>query len=313
MKTLKKIAAVLAMILTLMACKNSNSNKQTTSSEEGNSSGIELPEDRLGGFLPKAPFGNSTVDFQDDSVTIIENEGYSGFPKMMITYGNNFPVMEGVPNEFLHEVATTFQQMFPQDSTLNLEKQHAVVNAMHQYNSAIPVFKGRYESIAENISEEVEKLSQAYSVCDIIMYRDGTGRQTMEVVEHILHAVTGAGLHIVMPEKWSFTDSESEVTRIMDKAVEAGLYDIAGYGDILEESKEVYQRVLVQEFAYWLISTYWNLQEPYGPMEEEEWNIDNKEQLLEKLPEGYDLVRNTIDDIMKAPSMEVLEAFRKYN
>ena len=52
--------------------------------------------------------------------------------------------------------------------------------------------------------------------------------------------------------------------------------------DIPREEEGLFQRVIVQEFAYWLISTYWNLQEPYGPLEEEEWNIDNKEQLLEK-------------------------------
>ncbi len=315
MKSLKKILPILAISLLIVACKNANSktNKEVLPVEEEKSEGMKIPEDRLGGFLPTQPFDDSTVDFQDNSVTITKNEGYTGFPKMMETYGNMFPVMEGVPDEFLHEVATAFQQMFPQDSTLNLKKQHALLNAMHQYKSAIPVFNGRYESASDNIGEEVEKLSQNYSICDIIMYRDGTGRQTMEVVEHILHAVTSVGLQIEMPNEWSFTDSESKVTKLMDKAVEAGLYDIEGYGDILEESKEVHQRVLIQEFAYWLISTYWNLQEPYGPMEEEEWNIDNKEQLLEKLPEGYDLVKNTIDDIIRAPSLEILEKFRKYN
>lgn len=315
MKSLKKVLSVIAISLSIIACKNSNSgvNKEVNSAREEKPEETKIPEDRIGGFLSAKPFVDSTVDFQDNSVEVYENKGYTGFPKMMETYGNLFPVMVGVPDEFLHQVALAFHQMFPQDSTLNLKRQHALLNTMHRYKSAIPVFNGRYESASDNIGDEVEKLSRNYSICDIIMYRDGTGRQTMEVVEHILHAITSVGLQVEMPNDWSFTDSNSKVTQIMDKAIALGLYDIRGYSDILEESKEVHQRVIAQEFAYWLISTYWNLQEPYGPLAEEEWNIDNKEQLLEKLPEGFELVKNTIDGIMRAPSTEVLEKFKKYN
>jgi hypothetical protein len=99
----------------------------------------------------------------------------------------------------------------------------------------------------------------------------------------------------------------------MNQAIDAGLYDVGSYRDMIEEDKEVYQRVIVQEFSYWLISTYWDLQEPYGPMSEEEWNVDNKQDLLKKLPEGYDLVEQTVDRFMKSPSLEILEKFRKYN
>ena len=48
-------------------------------------------------------------------------------------------------------------------------------------------------------------------------------------------------------------------------------------------------------------------------MSEEEWNVDNKQDLLKKLPEGYDLVEQTVDRFMKSPSLEILEKFRKYN
>jgi hypothetical protein len=139
-------------------------------------------------------------------------------------------------------------------------------------------------------------------------------RQTMEVVEHLLHNISDIGLHYAYPDEWAFNDKNSEVYKTMDQAIQEGLYDISSYEDILEEAgDEIYQRVIVQEYAYWLISTYWNLQEPYGPMEEEEWNIDNKKELLEKLPDGYQLVENTINKIMRSPSKEILEKFRKYN
>ena len=252
------------------------------------------------------------MDLNDRSVTISDFD-VPGFPKQMTTLGTVFAIMPEVTEEFVNEVAQSYHEMFPQDPSLDLEMQQKVLDNMSQYKSLIPVLNGRYESLSDDMQSSMEKVSTDYSVCDIIMYRDGTGRQTMEVVEHLLHYLTSIGLHLTSPDDWSFNDPNSKVTQVMNQAVEAGLYDIEGYEDILEEDKDAYQRVCVQEFAYWLISTYWDLQKPYGPMAEQEWNVDNKQQLLEKLPDGYNLVENTVDKFMKSPSLETLEKFRKYN
>ena len=61
---------------------------------------------------------------------------------------------------------------------------------MSQYGSLIPLLNGRYESLTDDTKASMEQLSEDYSVCDIIMFKDGTGRQTMEVVEHLLHYLT---------------------------------------------------------------------------------------------------------------------------
>ncbi len=318
MKNLKFIKQVCYLLLLALFFTVSCKNVKTEPSQEAGSDNEEIIEDdasqdRIGGFLVDKPYNNNTVDFSNLSVTIGDDLNVEGFPKKMETYGTLFAIMENVPDEFVNEVAVTFHEMFPQDSTLNLEVQHQVLNAMLQYRSLIPVLEGRYETASDDVGAGLEKLSNDYSVCDIIMYKDGTGRQTMEVVEHLLHYVTSLGLHLVAPENWSFSDPNSEVTKVMNTAVELELYDISGYKEILDEDEEVHQRVVVQEFAYWLISTYWDLQEPYGNLQEKEWNIDNKKQLLEKLPNGYNLVENTVNKIMRAPSIESLEKFRKYN
>ena len=317
MKFLKFITMSFCLSMLCFATSSCNNGKKTTSEkqkteiEEASKLETDSEQDRIGGFLPKIPYNNKTVNLNDFTVTIRNFDVY-GFPKKMETYGTLFAIMEGVPNEFVNEVAVTFHQMFPKDASLDLKKQEEVLSAMLQYKSLIPVLKGRYESLGEDFEQSMEKLSSDYSVCDIIMYKDGTGRQTMEVVEHLLHFITSIGLHLNSPKEWSFSDADSEAAEVMNKAIELGLYDISGYADMLEE-KEIHQRVIVQEFAYWLISTYWNLQEPYGNIQEREWNIDNKKQLLEKLPEGYNLVKSTIDSIMTAPSKEALDKFIKYN
>ncbi len=59
--------------------------------------------------------------------------------------------------------------------------------------------------------------------------------------------------------------------------------------------------MLIQEYAYWVIFTAWDLYEPYGP--EAEWKrIKNPHDLMEKLPLSYELFEQTIPKVMAPPS-----------
>ena len=78
--------------------------------------------------------------------------------------------------------------------------------------------------------------------------------QVMEVVEHSLHYVTDIGPHYAYPDQWGVAP-DSVLVQGMRDAVERGNYDISQYPDI--DDLEVRNRVLVQEFAYWAISTAW--------------------------------------------------------
>ena len=100
-----------------------------------------------------------------------------------------------------------------------------------------------------------------------VIMQDVPQGQVMEVVEHILHYVTDIGF----------------------------------------EDEEVRFRVQMQEFAYWFISTAWNLQAPYGPVWEEEWTIRDQEELREKLPEMYAAYEETAARVMVAPSLATLQ------
>jgi hypothetical protein len=63
----------------------------------------------------------------------------------------------------------------------------------------------------------------------------------------------------------------------------------------------------MQEFAYWFISTAWNLQEAYGPVWEEEWTIRNQADLQDKLPEMFAAYERTAARVMVAPSLSTLQ------
>ncbi len=59
------------------------------------------------------------------------------------------------------------------------------------------------------------------------------------------------------------------------------------------------------EFAYWFISTAWDLQKPYGPIEDE-WRIRDAAELRSKLPEMYAAYESTVGRIMVPPSAATL-------
>ena len=82
------------------------------------------------------------------------------------------------------------------------------------------------------------------------------------------------------------------------------------YDDFDEE--EVKDRVLMQEFAYWIITSAWDLQNPYGP--DAEWKtIRTPDDLKSMLPFSYQLIEDTIPKVMVPPSIATLEEFKAYD
>ena len=191
--------------------------------------------------------------------------------------------------------------MFPQDAGKALAQQEAVLRSQYAYRAVIPMFTGEPER-EDMEGTGFEMVERENSVCDIIMVT--APGQVMEVVEHILHYVSDIGLHYAFPDEWGI-HRNSELALAMDRAIEAGYYDVEQYGDIDDE--EVHFRVLMQEFAYWVITTAWNLQETYGPAGEAEWSILNAEEMQAKMPELSDMIKRTVGTVMAAPSLETLQ------
>ena len=150
--------------------------------------------------------------------------------------------------------------------------------------------------------EDQIKLMSAYSLCDIIMKTDD--HQVNEVMEHLLHAITDVGLSYQYSSGWGFEEKTS-VALLMDEAVTAKYYDISSYKGYPDQVK---RRVLIQEYAYWAISSYWNLQEPYG-VGDAEWQLNSNEKLLASQPEMIKLIDETVSKIMSVPSVDVLNKF----
>ncbi len=175
---------------------------------------------------------------------------------------------------------------------------------MYERNAVIPFFLGENFDMSPEDEAAFDITKNRNSVCDIIM-KDVPG-QVMEVVEHILHYVNDTGLHFSYPERWGVT-KDSQFYQMMLEAGEKGFYDYGSYDDIEDEETRV--RVALQEFGYWIISTAWKLQEPYGPRETSEWTIRNAADMQEKFPAMYQFYEETVATIMVTPSIETLEEF----
>lgn len=211
-------------------------------------------------------------------------------------------------DEFLLLVARAIEEHFPQNPGLDLDTQAEILRNLYRYRALIPVPVGENFDFFQH--PEFKQTAANNTVCDIIM--EGIPGQVMEVLEHILHYVTDVGLHYTFPAEWGLS-ADSTVSRGMRKAISQGYYDVTQYEHEVSESEdsiaaEEYQRVIVQEFAYWVITTYWDLQEPYGPVGEAEWLIVTSGELRQKLPALWKMIDETVGRTMAPPSGATLEA-----
>ena len=55
-----------------------------------------------------------------------------------------------------------------------------------------------------------------------------------------------------------------------------------------------------------MITTYWDLQAPYGPVGEAEWHIVTAAELREKQPQVVAMIERTVGRTMAAPSLATL-------
>jgi len=115
------------------------------------------------------------------------------------------------------------------------------------------------------------------------------------------------GLHYTFTDEWGISKT-SKIYFAMQEAIDKGHYNIAQYGEDVDDEERT--RVLIQEYAYWVIFTAWDLYKPYGP--EAEWTgIKNPSDMMEKLPLSYELFEQTIPKVMTPPSRSTLEEFTK--
>jgi hypothetical protein len=291
---MRELLIALPLILILSGCNSGETGSAPTPAP------AESEPTHLGGCILISPIGEVPADLYQAN-DVVPTDEYPPFTKKLTVHGLTLAARDDASDEFMQKVATTIREIFPRDENLDLAKQEEILRNQYRYKALIPVPVGRDMDFRKEDEAAWEQTTSMNTVCDIIM--EGVEGQVMEVVEHILHYVSDVGLHYTFPNEWGISDS-SALAQAMQKSIDEGYYNVTQYGDI--EAGEERHRVLMQEFAYWIISTAWNLQEPYGPQGEDEWTIKNQADLKAKLPEFYDVYEATVGRTMVAPSLATL-------
>ena len=258
----------------------------------------------LGGCILLSPIGEVPADVYEIT-DVTATDAYPPFTKELTARGLKLVARDDASDDFMRLVGKTIGEVFPRDDNLDLALQEEILTNHYRYKAVIPVPVGDDRSFRGDDEAAWDRTSGQNSICDIIM-QDVPEGQVMEVVEHILHYVSDMGLHTTFPDEWGINET-SALAQAMQRSIDEGYYNIEQYSDERGERGDgVMHRVIMQEFAYWIISTAWNLQEAYGPQGGDEWTIKNEADLQEKLPEFYEVYQHTVGRTMVAPSLETL-------
>ncbi|HJO03546.1 MAG TPA: hypothetical protein QGG47_06205 [Acidobacteriota bacterium] len=287
------------LLILLAACGGTPDDDPATTTEEA--PGSDDNGALLGGCILVEPLGAVPDDLYTRT-DLVASDNYRPFTKEITVYGLTLIGDAGISDPFMQRVADTVTESFPADNSLDLAAQHRILRNMYAHKAVIPFFAGQPD-FGDDSENPFDAVRADNSVCDIIM--EGVPGQVMEVVEHILHYISDVGLHFAFPAEWGISP-DSELAQAMDRAVQAGYYDASSYDEIDEDG--VRFRVAMQEFAYWVISTAWNLQADYGPVGEGEWTITDAADLQGKMPDLYAMVERTVGRTMVAPSLETLRS-----
>lgn len=297
----KYIAVFLSAAMLFSGCSGFlSSSAQSTNQDENMGASSEHMSDLLiGGAILKEPVRKATKDVYMDT-GIYKTDEYGKFTKAMTVYGITFVSSDEVSDAFMRKVAVTLKEMFPQVEGEAKVLQESVLQNMYMYNAMLPIVKDE-ASMEKFMTEDIQTKA---SICDIIMKTDEG--QVMEVVEHLLHAITDVGLHYSMNDQFGISNT-SAVKSLMDKDIASKAYNAESYNEFTGELKT---RILIQEYAYWLISSYWNLQDPYGT-DKQEWAYLNKVSLEKGNPDAVKLLDETVASFMAAPTKATLEFLTK--
>lgn len=234
---------------------------------------------------------------------IIRTDEYEPFTKKMTVYGITFVAKDTTSDEFLLAVADTLKDMFRVEEGTNTELQEQIITSMYKYKALIPVLTTSNEVKITNPG--MQEVCRNNSVCDIIMSK--TGSPNREVVEHLLHSITNVGLHYAMNDEWGLGE-KSQAYQSMMTAIENKQYDTADYAQ-MKSIEEIWNRVVMQEYTYWIITAKWGLQESRDELNE--WTLNFEKELKEQHQIGYELVE-TLNDVMYRPDdkhIEILKSF----
>ena len=297
------------LFLGAVACSSPKSNEDAATQGTGTDSSQEFSGGSaahpLGGCVLDSAAGEAPVDLYQNT-GVLSNDAYPPFSKTLTVRGITLLATADNADEFMRDVATAIEEMLPQDGQgIDRQKQEELIRHMYQRKTVIPLFKGDDNIPFTDAEFELfDVIRDNNSLCDVIFEYGGEG-QTMEVVEHILHHVSMVGLHYTFYDDWG-ASSSSLLYQYMSEAEQRGYYN-HNYLSEIPEPEEA-KRVAIQEYAYWVITTGWDIQQEFGGGGQE-WTLDTLARFEAEQPQMYEVFQRTIPQVLAQPSHAVLAGF----
>jgi len=267
--------------------------------------GCAEPEpDRIGGCVLTQPTGIVPNDLYAVS-PFDSTDRYGDFTKTMHVAGVQLIAQAEVPDSFLEAVGAVLLDILDPQEVSHPSTQALLVEHLYRYRATIPVFHG--EPDFEREEPSFGQAEEENSICDIIM--EGVDGQVMEVVEHLLHILTDVGLHYTYPDEWGIGTTSTLATS-MQSAIDDNVFRVHDYNDIPEGAEK--QRILMQEFGYWVLTSAWDIQTPYGPSGNQEWTASTLSSLQSQVPTSYALHEQTTATVLRAPTAASLEGIQLF-
>ena len=243
--------------------------------------------------------------------SIIADEQFAPFNRYIDVNGLRMFVLDKVKDEFVLDVANTFEAMFPQSSdTIDLASQQLILQSTKDYN----IFQRiGYIGPPENGEPASAPLSGDWEFAQDYIWEtpsSSTASQIGEVVEHLLHTISSLSLKYTFPEKWDWDDTSSDVYLAMQEAIDKGIYNVSSYSS-LKSDPEGYNKIIVQEFVYWFVSAEWDYFEVMGLSvngsweggSNEEWSLLTSQEVEEQLPLAHKLYEESFSKLIQKPNV----------
>jgi len=267
----------------------------------------------LGNCVSTTDDGPIPADLWSTTEIIVDSTTYPPFQKYIETRGMIFAAIsdDTISDDFLTKVATTVTQLIPnaaESATYNRTKQEEMITILAQKRTLIPIVPigNIFGDLSQEESAQLDQIQDDYSSCDVIIQlAAGDPNQPMEVVKHVLHHLNMIGLNYLMYDQWGMRTQKSELFTNLVDASKNAYFNIQSYKDELGNNNAELDLILLQQYSYWLISTWMNIVEDYGPPSEvvtEEWQLYKPELLEDEQPLAYALSADTLTDLLATPT-----------
>ena len=260
-----------------------------------------------------------TNDTSDDSVaspwdgTLLMNDAYAPYDKHANSYGLVLAGLPDVTDEFVINVANITNKILAENDSTNSSSRDALLNSIINNSAFQRIGKTSMSSYDPQLNEDNypgwDNINDNFDVIDFIWEATAESdsqtkaNQINSILEHLLHTLTLQFDRTF--NNWSYDDQNSELNLAMQEAIEMGYYDTTGmYTDVDAATR---QRIVAQEFAYWMILTEWDLKSLYAPDSSPEWTVETASQMQTLLPLAHTLFTDSVNGILVNPTSNYLD------